>query len=198
MNHYYTDNKDLASNRREFTYYYDNEVFRFTTDNGVFSKNQIDYGSYLLLKNIYKLDLGSNILDLGSGYGPIGIILKHFHQDANVEMVDVNSRALELAKLNCEINKVDIKIHLCEDILTLDHKFNSIVLNPPIRAGKVIIYGLYEKSKMMLEDNGHLYIVIQKKQGAESSIKKLETLFTNVDVIGKDGGYLVIDSYNKV
>lgn len=196
MNHYYTDNKDLASNRREFTYYFDNEVFRFTTDNGVFSKNQIDYGSYLLIKSIYKLNLGSDILDLGSGYGPIGIILKHFHNNANVEMVDVNSRALELAGINCRNNKVDIKIHLCEDILTLDHKFDSIILNPPIRAGKQIIYSLYEKSRLMLKDDGHLYIVIQKKQGANSSIDKLETLFTKVDVINKDGGYLVIDSFN--
>ena len=196
MNHYYTDNKDLASNRREFTYYFDNEVFRFTTDNGVFSKNQIDYGSYLLIKSIYKLNLGSDILDLGSGYGPIGIILKHFHNNANVEMVDVNSRALELAGINCRNNKVDIKIHLCEDILTLDHKFDSIILNPPVRAGKQIIYSLYEKSRLMLKDDGHLYIVIQKKQGANSSIDKLETLFTKVDVINKDGGYLVIDSFN--
>ena len=194
MNHYYTDNKDLASNRREFTYYFDNEVFRFTTDNGVFCKDKVDYGSYLLIKNTYKKTLGNDVLDLGSGYGPIGIIIKHFNPQINVDMVDVNSRALELAKLNCSVNKVDINIHLCDDILTLNKQFDAILLNPPIRAGKKVIYDLYAKSYETLRNEGHLYIVIQKKQGAQSSIKELETLFTSVEVIDKDGGYLIIDS----
>lgn len=196
MNHYYTDNKDLNSDRKEFEYYFDNEVFRFTTDNGVFSKKGVDYGSYILIKTIYKLDLGSSLLDLGSGYGPIGIIIKRFNPNLNIEMVDVNSRAVELCNLNNLKNKTDIKVHLCDDILSLDHKFDTIVLNPPIRAGKKIIYSLYEKSKEMLNENGHLYIVIRKAQGANSSISKLETLFKNVKTINKDSGYLVIDSYN--
>lgn len=196
MNHYYTDNKDLNSDRKEFEYYFDNEVFRFTTDNGVFSKKGVDYGSYILIKTIYKLDLGKSLLDLGSGYGPIGIIIKRFNPNLNIEMVDVNSRAVELCNLNNLKNKTDIKVHLCDDILSLDHKFDTIVLNPPIRAGKKIIYSLYEKSKEMLNENGHLYIVIRKAQGANSSISKLETLFKNVKTINKDSGYLVIDSYN--
>lgn len=195
MNHYYTDNKDLPSKQKEFTYYFDNEVFRFTSDNGVFSKENVDYGSYVLIKSIYKLDLGKSLLDLGSGYGPIGIILKRFHEETDVEMVDVNSRAVELSKINNLNNKVDIKVHLCNDILSL-HTFDTIVLNPPIRAGKKIIYDLYEKASQRLNENGHFYIVIKKAHGAESSIKKLETLFKEVKVINKDKGYFVIDSYN--
>ena len=196
MTHYYTDNSNLASNKREFDYYFDNEVFRFTTDNGVFSKKNIDYGSYILIKTIYKLDLGKSLLDLGSGYGPIGIVLKRFNPNVDIEMVDVNSRATELAILNCNNNKTDIKVHLCENILELDRNFDTITLNPPIRAGKKVIYDLYDKSKEKLNDNGHLYIVIRKAQGANSSISKLETLFNNVVVINKDGGYYVIDCYN--
>lgn len=196
MSHYYTDNNNLPSNRKIFDYYFDNEVFSFTTDNGVFSKDNVDYGSYVLLKTIYRLDLGKSLLDLGSGYGPIGIILKRFNPNVDIEMVDVNSRATELAKINCSQNNTDIKIHLCEDISTLDHKFDTIVLNPPIRAGKKIIYDLYEKSKSMLNDNGHLYIVIRKAQGADSSLKKLETLFNEVKLINRDKGYLVYDSIN--
>ena len=195
MSHYYTDNKDLRSERKEFTYYFDNEVFRFTTDNGVFSKEGVDYGSYILIRTVYKRDLGSSLLDLGSGYGPIGIVLKRFQPQLQVEMAEVNSRAVELSILNNRNNHTeDIKVHLCEDILTLDHSFDTIVLNPPIRAGKTVIYGLYEKAHEMLNENGHLYIVIRKAQGAMSSMKKLETLFENVTVIEKDKGYLVIDS----
>jgi 16S rRNA (guanine1207-N2)-methyltransferase len=196
MNHYYTDNKDLDSDRKEFEYYFDNEVFRFTTDNGVFSKKSVDYGSYILVKSIYQKNLGSSLLDLGSGYGPIGIILKRFNPELEVEMVDVNSRAVELCKLNNSNNSTDIKVHLCDDIERLDHKFDTIVLNPPIRAGKAVIYSLYDKSKKMLNEHGHLYIVIRKAQGAASSIKKLETLFTTVRIIARDSGYLVIDSFD--
>jgi len=194
MNHYYTDNSDLDSNRREFTYYFDNEVFCFTTDNGVFSKNNVDYGSYILIRSIYEKELGESLLDLGCGYGPIGIILKRFHPETLVELADVNSRAVELASLNGINNKTDIKVHLCDDITKLDHKFDTIVLNPPIRAGKAVIYDLYEKSKKMLNESGHLFIVIRKAQGAKSSIAKLETLFDRVMIIERDSGYYVIDS----
>ena len=196
MTHYYTDNNNLPSNTREFDYYFDNEVFRFTTDNGVFSKGGVDYGSYILIKTIYKLNLGKSLLDLGSGYGPIGIILKHFNPDLDVEMVDVNSRAIKLAQLNCQRNKTDIKVHLTDNILELDHNFDTITLNPPIRAGKKVIYDLYNKSKEKLNEDGHLYIVIRKAQGANSSIKELETLFKTVTVINKDSGYYIIDSHN--
>ena len=140
--------------------------------------------------------MGSSLLDLGSGYGPIGIILKRFNPELEVEMVDVNSRAVELCKLNNSNNSTDIKVHLCDDIERLDHKFDTIVLNPPIRAGKAVIYSLYDKSKKMLNEHGHLYIVIRKAQGAASSIKKLETLFTTVRTIARDSGYLVIDSFD--
>jgi len=196
MNHYYTDNKDLNSNRKEFDYYFANKVFNFTTDNGVFSKDNVDYGSYILIKTIYNLDLGKTLLDYGSGYGPIGIIIKAFNLDIDVDMVDVNSRAIELAKLNCINNKLDINIHLCEDIGQLNKKFDTVVLNPPIRAGKKVIYDLYHKAKDVLNDNGHFYIVIKKSHGANSSIAELKTLFEHVVIINKDKGYYVIDNYN--
>ena len=196
MTHYYTDNNNLPSNTREFDYYFDNEVFCFTTDNGVFSKGGVDYGSYILLKTIYKTNLGKSLLDLGSGYGPIGIILKRFNPELEVEMVDVNSRATKLAQLNSKKNKTDIKVHLTENILELENNFDTITLNPPIRAGKKVIYDLYAKSKDKLNEDGHLYIVIRKAQGANSSIKELETLFKTVTVINKDSGYYIIDSHN--
>lgn len=196
MSHYYTDNKELDSHKEQFEYYFDNEVFRFTTDIGVFSKENVDYGSYVLLKTVYRNNLGKKLLDLGSGYGPIGIILKRFNPELDVEMVDVNSRAVELAILNCKNNETDIKVHLCEDILELENQFDTIVLNPPIRAGKAVIYSLYEKAKEKLNEDGHLYIVIRKAQGAMSSKKKLETLFNKVELINRDSGYLVFDSYN--
>lgn len=189
MTHYYTDNAALSSDRKEFGYYFGDEFFKFTTDNGVFSKGSVDYGSYLLIKNVYKRSLGKTILDLGCGWGPVGIIMKRFHPDIDVVMVDVNSRAVELSSLNCAVNSTDNTVCLCEDILSLNYMFDSIILNPPIRAGKSVIYGLYEKSYLKLNDGGSLFIVIQKKQGAESSQKKLKELFKEVELLDRDGGY---------
>lgn len=194
MTHYYTDNSDLASNKKSFDYYFDNEKFIFTTDNGVFSKGGVDYGSYLLIRNTYKKPLGENVLDLGCGYGPVGIIIKKFNEEINVTSVDVNSRAVELARENASCNSTTIEVSLCQDILTLKKLFDSIIFNPPIRAGKVVIYDLYERSYKSLTEGGSLYIVIQKKQGANSSINKLKELFKTVNILDKAGGYQVIQA----
>ena len=194
MTHYYTDNSDLVSKRKTFDYYFDNEKFSFTTDNGVFSKDDVDYGSYLLIKNIYKRKLGKKLLDLGCGWGPIGIIVKRFNSDVDITLVDVNSRAIELANINALNNKTLVETYLCKDINTLNTLFDSIILNPPIRAGKVVVYDLYLKAYDVLKEEGSLYIVIQKKQGANSSINKLKELYKQVAVLDKSGGYLVIQA----
>ncbi len=194
MSHYYTDNSQLASNPRSFDYYFDNEKFIFTTDNGVFCKENVDYGSYLLIKNTFRQALGNRLLDLGCGWGPVGIIIKRFNPDIEVTAVDVNSRAVELTNLNAVQNKTLIKACLCTDILTLNLLFDSIILNPPIRAGKVVIYDLYDKAYHTLRENGSLYIVIQKKQGASSSVNKLSELFKTVTVLDREDGYWVIQA----
>ena len=194
MSHYYTDNSQLASNPRSFDYYFDNEKFIFTTDNGVFCKENVDYGSYLLIKNTFRQALGNRLLDLGCGWGPVGIIIKRFNPDIEVTAVDVNLRAVQLTNLNAVQNKTLIKACLCTDILTLNLLFDSIILNPPIRAGKVVIYNLYDKAYHTLRENGSLYIVIQKKQGASSSVNKLSELFKTVTVLDREGGYWVIQA----
>ena len=194
MPHYFTDNSNLKSERKDFKFYFENEIFNFTTDNGVFCKSEVDYGSYLLIKTVYRLQLGKNLLDLGSGYGPIGIVIKHFNPDIEVDAVDVNPRAVELNRLNADNNSTPIEVYLCEDILTLNKSYDSILLNPPIRAGKKVIYSLYEKSEVILNNGGCLYIVIQKKQGAESSFNKLKELFNDVRIIAKSSGYQIIQA----
>ena len=194
MSHYYTDNSEMTSKPRSFDYYFDNEKFIFTTDNGVFCKENVDYGSYLLIKNTFRQALGNKLLDLGCGWGPVGIIIKRFNPDIEVTAVDVNSRAVELTNLNAVQNKTLIKACLCTDILTLNLLFDSIILNPPIRAGKVVIYDLYDKAYHTLRENGSLYIVIQKKQGASSSVNKLSELFKTVTVLDREGGYWVIQA----
>ena len=197
MSHYYTDNTDLESNREVFKYYFRDQQFNFTTDNGVFSKKDVDYGSYVLINTVIDKDLGVKLLDLGCGYGPIGIIIKRFNPSITLDMVDINSRATELAKVNLSTNDIEANVYCNDNIETLNKSYNTILLNPPIRTGKKNIFDLYEKSYRCLETNGKLYIVIQKKQGEESSFNKLKDLFNNATVINKQHGYYVIEAIKK-
>lgn len=194
MSHYYTDNKNLKSNPKTFEYVFDNEVFKFTTDHGVFSMDHVDFGTHVLLKAIYRKALGNKILDLGCGFGPIAIIIGRFHKDALIDMVDVNTRALELCQANALQNCISATAYLTDNILSLNKQYNTVILNPPIRAGKSLIFDLYAKAHEVLEEDGHLYIVILKRQGAQSSLNKLLELFRSVQVIAKDGGYWIIEA----
>ena len=194
MSHYFTDNNSLRSDPKEFKYHFNNEQFTFTTDIGVFSKGEVDFGSELLIKNVYSKPIGVDCLDLGCGFGPIGIIVKRLNPNLNMDAVDVNSRAIELTSLNAKINNCEIKTYKTDDILTLNKSYDTILLNPPIRAGKIIIYSLYEKAHTVLNNNGSLYIVIRKKQGADTSYKKLKDIFKEVNIVDKEKGYVIIQS----
>jgi len=191
-NQYFENNKDLISEPKEITYYYRGKTINLTSDNGVFSKDSVDFGSSLMLKSITEFDK-KTILDVGCGYGVIGITLALFNPEATVTMVDVNLRALELSKSNAlknGVNNVVIKESFAYQ--NIDGKFDMIVTNPPIRAGKAVVHEILEGSFEHLNNDGVLYVVIQKKQGAESAVKKLKTLYTVVDKITQDKGYWIL------
>lgn len=191
-NQYFENNKDLISEPKELTYYYRGKIINLTSDNGVFSKDSVDFGSSLMLKTIEEFDK-KTILDVGCGYGVIGITLALFNPEATVTMVDVNLRALELSKNNALKNGVtNVIIKESFAYQNVEGKFDMVVTNPPIRAGKAVVHEILEGSFEHLNDDGVLYVVIQKKQGAESAVKKLKTLYSIVDKIAQDKGYWII------
>ena len=194
MSHYFINDPDLVSNKKQIEYHFNNGLFCFVTDNGVFSKNEVDRGSNALISSVSDLDLGNSILDLGCGYGVIGIVMKKINPNADVDLVDINDRAVELSKINAKLNNVKVNIYNSEDITKLNKKYDSILLNPPIRAGKKVIYQLYRSSYDVLNKNGKLYIVIQKKHGSESSLKELKSLFKAVKIVSRKSGYQIIES----
>ena len=194
MSHYFINDPDLVSNKKQIEYHFNNELFHFVTDNGVFSKKEVDRGSNALVSTVYNLALGKNILDLGCGYGIIGIVIKKNNIGSDVDLVDINDRAIELAKINADLNKTEVSIFNTGDITSLNKKYDSILLNPPIRAGKKVIYSLYKSSYDVLNKGGKLFIVIQKKHGSESSVKQLQTLFSEVKIISRKSGYQIIES----
>ncbi|MGL4662218.1 MAG: class I SAM-dependent methyltransferase [Culicoidibacterales bacterium] len=192
MQHYYSRQPKIESNVKTATYAVNNNLLTLQTDAGVFSRLGIDFGSRLLIENVNVND-GQKVLDLGCGNGVIGISLA---KSANIEltMCDVNLRALELSSKNSELNQVKAKIIESDAVSNIDEIYDVVVTNPPIRAGKDVVFSFYEGAHKHLTEDGVLYVVIQKKQGAPSTIKKLETLFESVQIIAKDKGYYIIES----
>lgn len=193
MNHYFEDNRHLKSNRKEVSFRFWCFNYSFILDNGVFSKDGIDIGTNVLLDYVSKQTLGNKILDLGCGVGPIGIILKKIFPDSEFHMVDVNDRALELAIENAKLNDVDVNIYKSNSYEHVtDTDFTDIITNPPIRAGKQVIYEMFEHAYDHLCISGKLWIVIRKSHGANSAKAKVESVFGNCEVVKKDKGFYIL------
>ncbi|MDD9150511.1 methyltransferase [Sporolactobacillus sp. CQH2019] len=189
--HYYSQHPQAASHRRTVTVQLRSQAFTFVTDAGVFSKKGVDFGSELLIEAFREPVIPGKILDMGCGYGPIGIALSKSFPERPVMMADINERAAELAEENVRVNRVRARVcrsHLFEQI---DGRFAAIVTNPPIRAGKKIVYRIFSEGYDFLESKGELWTVIQKKQGAPSALKALQSIFGTVDVVVKKKGYFV-------
>ena len=189
MGHYFT-NENLESNIVSFNVEFNNNKFIFNTDNGVFSKGELDFGTYLLIKNVLKVNITGSVLDLGCGYGPIGIIVSKLF-NINVTMCDVNRRALHLVKMNMKLNGVDGNIIESDGYSEINDKFDFVISNPPIRVGKEKLYELLINTKNHLKENGELIIVIRKEQGAKSLIKDM-SVYYDVKIIDKDKGFFII------
>lgn len=189
---YYAENPDSVHDIHELKVTLLGQPFTFLTDSGVFSKKMIDYGSQVLL-NTMNFEKGKTLLDLGCGYGPLGISLAKV-QGVQATMVDINNRAIDLAQKNAEKNGVTAIIFQSNIYERVTGTFDYIISNPPIRAGKQVVHTIIADSINYLNDGGSLTIVIQKKQGAPSAKAKMEEIFGNVDILKRDKGYYILRS----
>ena len=189
--HYFKDDQKELINRKEISFRFLSIDYTFITADNVFSKDHVDSGSELLLTSALSEGLENDVLDYGCGYGVIGIVLsKHNY---NVMGLDITDRALKLSEINAKINNVDFNVYKVKDDLSeYNSKFKSVLLNPPIRAGKEVIYSMFENAYNFLEVGGKLFIVMRKQHGALSAKVKLESIFDKVSIITKKKGYFII------
>jgi 16S rRNA (guanine1207-N2)-methyltransferase len=195
MEQYFTKNPTTEKEIYKFDWNIGEERFYFYTSNSVFSKSGMDFGSMLLVETVIRenKEFEGNILDLGCGYGPMGVILAKILNKSSITMSDVNERALELCLMNAKENNVSqrVKVMNSSAFDDINGNYDIIVTNPPIRAGKEVIFSFYEGAYEHLNKGGKLYVVIQKKQGAPSTKKKLEDLFGNCETSDKKSGYFI-------
>ncbi len=196
MSHYFSEVQDVKSSKKIINYEIKNEKFEFLTDNGVFSKTKVDFGTDVMLRTFLnenkKLE-NIRILDIGCGYGVVSVVLKRFFEKVKILSTDVNERALELTKENIQKNNRtdDFEVRKSFVFDNISENFDVILSNPPIRAGKQVIFEIYEKSFFHLNKNGEFYCVIQTKHGAKSTKKKLEELFGNCTTLVIEAGYRI-------
>ena len=193
MSHYFENDKNLKSEIRELSYKYNSSFFIFYSDNGVFSRNNIDYGSKLLIETYLKEnDINEKrVLDVGCGYGFLGIMVSRV-TDSYVEMIDINKRAVHLTNMNIKRYKdFKGKTYVSNVYENVEGKYDIIITNPPIRIGKEKLLEILIGAFDHLEDNGLLYYVIRKDQGALSIKKILEENSINVEIINRDKGYFI-------
>lgn len=190
MAHYFENDDTLKSKERQILVKINNINFSFLTDYGVFSKNGLDFGTRTLLETLDTSKISGKVLDFGCGYGPIGIYIAKT-TNSEVHMIDINRRVLGLARKNVSLNHVNVNIYESNIYEKVIEQFDYIISNPPIRVGKEILYKILFEAKEHLKENGELWIVVNKDQGAKSLVKDLEKEYS-VEIKNKKKGFYII------
>ncbi len=195
MDHYYSPAPQADHDPKDLSVSFRGQPFTFTTDRSVFSRHQVDTGSRCLIETVLDQQTPpqGRLLDLGCGYGVLGIVFQKNHPGWSVVLSDINQRALALAQKNARQNGVPAVQVLCSDGLALvPGRFDRIISNPPVRTGKQTLYRLFEEAAQALTPGGELYLVLRKQQGARSAVQKLNTLFPDTALIRRCSGYQII------
>lgn len=197
MSHYFINDENVKSDKRFLNFSFLEKRFSFVSDNGVFSKNEIDEGSKLLLETYLKFGKKGSVLDVGAGVGVLGIVISIIN-DCFATMLEINKRAVSL----CEENIVRNNAKRCSVFESNVYemakgKYDVVVSNPPIRAGKKVVFEILEKAKDFLNDEGELWVVIRKNQGSDSAKRKMNDIYGNCEIVKRDKGFYILKSIKK-
>lgn len=198
MPQYYENNPALNKEHKHFKFLYNGRDFLFTTHDGVFSKDGVDPYSLLLLECVSGYHPSGDVLDLGCGYGAIGIILSACFEKVNLFQSEINQAAVELTRLNARQNRVASRVICSDGYENIHYNFDFVVLNPPIHAGKATVYTLFRQTKAHLNNGGQFFMVMHKKHGAQRAIDELKNIFATVQIIYKKKGVHVVRCLNEM
>lgn len=190
--HYFTASPESAHEERRFCVEFAGKTLHFETDAGVFSKQRVDPGSLLLCESLPD-GLSGGVLDMGCGWGAMSVLTMAAHPQVKMTMADVNERALALAARNVRLNGMQARAILSDGFAAVEGRFDAIIMNPPIRAGKAVVYGMFRDALAHAAPGGRVYVVVRKQQGAPSALRFLQTLYARAGVIARDGGYWIIE-----
>lgn len=189
--HYYTVNPTSAHDEWQINANVLGNALTFTTDAGVFSRDGLDRGTEVMLDALPELT--GRILDLGCGWGAVGVSLGKKYPSLDIVMTDINQRAVDLSKRNLAANQVtNASVVQGDAFENVEGLFDAVITNPPIRAGKAVIYNMFDEARNYLVSGGCLYIVIRKQQGAPSALKYLSSIYASAETIGRGSGFHVI------
>jgi len=175
--------------------YFRGRLFEFLTASGVFSRTRVDLGTRLLVESMILPEKGW-VLDLGCGYGPVGIAVAAFNPSLQVVMIDVNERAVWLARENAKRNGVK-NVEVRQGFLyepVEDVRFELVLSNPPITAGMKTVLPLIAQAPQHLAEGGTLQMVVRSKVSGKRLTKLMNETFGNVDVLARKSGYRVLIS----
>jgi 16S rRNA (guanine1207-N2)-methyltransferase len=194
MGHYFVNDDSLRSEKRNLYFNFKGFSFKFSSDNGVFSKNEIDEGSEILLTAFLNSEKRGRTLDVGAGVGVIGITIAKV-TDSEVDMLEINKRAVGLCEENIILNGVsNCKVYESDIYEKANGRYDVVISNPPIRAGKKVVFEILEKAKEYLNEQGELWVVIRKNQGADSAKKKMTEVYGNCEIVKRDSGFYILKS----
>ncbi|MGI6607931.1 MAG: class I SAM-dependent methyltransferase [Erysipelotrichaceae bacterium] len=197
MSYYFTNDSNKTINRKKISFRFSGVLRTFISDDGVFSKSTLDFGSRVLLETLLKENINGRVVDMGCGLGYIGILLKEYKPEISLTMADVNETAVALAKENSLLYHQNNEVFCSDGFDNIEGIFDVIVTNPPIRTGKKVIYKVFADGYQHLKEKGIMYLVIKRKQGAESAVRYLQSINFLVEIINKESGYWVIKASKK-
>lgn len=193
--HYFLNTEHNENDYFSFTDYFMGEAFTFKSCADIFSKDNFDYGSTTLLKTVFEnVELNGTVLDVGCGYGIIGILLKKYYPNLKVKMLDINKNAVRLSRENADKLGVEVEVFDSNLYDNVNFSVNHIVTNPPIKAGKQNLFNVVIGANQVLEQNGTITLVIKKNHGMESLKNKMQEVFGNVKILNRDKGYYILHS----
>jgi 16S rRNA (guanine1207-N2)-methyltransferase len=191
--HYFDPAPAVESHPRKVHLHVGELAIELLADRGVFGSRGIDLGTLVLLREAPPPPARGEILDLGSGYGPIAIALALQAPDARLWAVDVNERALELTKANAAAAATPNLVASSPDEVPADLLFDAIYSNPPVRIGKAPLHDLLRRWLKRLRPGGRAYLVVQRNLGADSLATWLATQGYEVQRLKSKKGYRILE-----